>query len=252
MSSSIKKRCGRSFEGTPAKLGCAASVGSWGRYCAAPRWQSPASTAVGWKWTPRPCAASWGGLAFRTTRAIAPIGRELPPASRGPKRGEILFVEAAMMNSPDEQLILTGMLGEVMRESARAALSYLRSEGIHSGIDPLAFDRKSLHIDIPAGAVPKDGPSAGATILVALASLARGRPARSDTAVTGEITLRGKILPVGGVREKVLAAERAGIVTIVLPRANERDLDDLPEDTRLKLHFEFVDSADEVLELGLS
>ena len=157
-----------------------------------------------------------------------------------------------MMNSPDEQLILTGMLGEVMRESARAALSYLRSEGIHSGIDPLTFDRKSLHIHIPAGAVPKDGPSAGATILVALASLALGRPARSDTAVTGEITLRGKILPVGGVREKVLAAERAGIVTIVLPRANERDLDDLPEDTRLKLRFEFVDSADEVLELGLS
>jgi ATP-dependent Lon protease len=164
-----------------------------------------------------------------------------------PAGGDVLFVEAAMMPAQEEQLILTGMLGDVMRESAQAALTYLRSNAEHLGIDPQVFAGKAVHVHVPAGAVPKDGPSAGVTMLTALASLAVGRPVRPDVAMTGEITLRGKVLPVGGIREKVLAAYRAGIKTVILPRRNERDLDDVPEEVRRALRFVLVDSAEEVL-----
>jgi ATP-dependent Lon protease len=164
-----------------------------------------------------------------------------------PAGGDVLFVEAAMMPAQEEQLILTGMLGDVMRESAQAALTYLRSNAEHLGIDPRVFEGKAVHVHVPAGAVPKDGPSAGVTILTALASLASGRPVRPDVAMTGEITLRGKVLPVGGIREKVLAAYRAGIKTVILPRRNERDLEDVPEEVRQAMRFVLVDSAEEVL-----
>jgi ATP-dependent Lon protease len=168
-----------------------------------------------------------------------------------PTGGDVLFVEAAMMPSDDERLILTGMLGDVMRESAQAALSFVQSNAAELGIDPNIFKGKAVHLHVPAGAVPKDGPSAGVTIMTALASLATGRPVRSDLAMTGEITLRGKVLPVGGIREKVLAARRAGIKTVILPRRNERDLEDVAADLREEMEFIFVDSAEEVLPLAL-
>jgi ATP-dependent Lon protease len=159
-----------------------------------------------------------------------------------PVGGDILFVEATMMSGTDDRLILTGMLGEVMRESAQAALSYLRANAKRLGLDPNAFDRKIVHVHVPAGAIPKDGPSAGVTILAALASQATGRPVRNDIAMTGEITLRGKVLPVGGIKEKVLAAHRAGIRTIVLPRRNEGALEDVPQEVRKACNFIFVES----------
>jgi len=143
--------------------------------------------------------------------------------------------------------MLTGMLGEVMRESAQAALSYLRANAERLGADPNAFKRKIVHVHVPARATPKDGPSDGVTILAALASQATGKPVRNDIAMTGEITLRGKVLPVGGIKEKVLAAHRAGIQTVVLPRRNEGALDDVPPDVRDAFTFVFVQSADEVL-----
>jgi ATP-dependent Lon protease len=168
-----------------------------------------------------------------------------------PTGGDVLFVEAAMMASDDERLILTGMLGDVMRESAQAALSFVQSNADELGIDPTIFKGKAIHLHVPAGAVPKDGPSAGVTMMTALASLATSRPVRSDLAMTGEITLRGKVLPVGGIREKVLAARRAGIKTVILPRRNERDLEDVAADLREEMEFIFVDSAEEVLPLAL-
>jgi ATP-dependent Lon protease len=168
-----------------------------------------------------------------------------------PTGGDVLFVEATMMPSHEERLVLTGMLGDVMRESAQAALSYVRSNAVELGIDPTVFDGKTVHLHVPAGAVPKDGPSAGVTMATALVSLASGRPVRDDLAMTGEITLRGKVLPVGGIREKVLAAHRAGIKTVILPKRNERDLDDVPEELRQDLEFIPVDSAEEVIRTAL-
>jgi ATP-dependent Lon protease len=169
-----------------------------------------------------------------------------------PTGGDVLFVEATMMPSSEERLILTGMLGDVMRESAQAALSYVRSNAEALGIDPAVFAGKVVHLHVPAGAVPKDGPSAGVTMTTALTSLAKGRPVRSDLAMTGEITLRGKVLPVGGIREKVLAAHRAGIETVILPRRNERDLEDVPEELRGDMEFIFADSAEDVIPLALA
>jgi ATP-dependent Lon protease len=169
-----------------------------------------------------------------------------------PTGGDVLFIEAAMMPSNEEKLILTGMLGDVMRESAQAALSYVRSNAAALGVDPRAFEGKAVHLHVPAGAVPKDGPSAGITMTTALASLATGRPVRNDLAMTGEITLRGKILPVGGIREKVLAARRAGITTVILPARNERDLEDVAEDLRQGMEFIFADAAEDVLPIALT
>jgi ATP-dependent Lon protease len=168
-----------------------------------------------------------------------------------PTGGDILFVEAAVMPGEDDRLVLTGMLGDVMRESAQAALSYLRSNGARLGIDPRVLHRKTVHVHVPAGGIPKDGPSAGVTILVALASLAMGRPVRCDLAMTGEVTLRGRVLPVGGIKEKVLAAHRAGMRSVVLPARCEPQLDDVPDDVRRSLRFIFAESADEVLSAAL-
>ena len=149
-------------------------------------------------------------------------------------------------------LTLTGQLGEVMKESAQAALSYIRSRA-----DAPRHRRRLLRehatstSTCPAGAVPKDGPSAGVTMATALASLLTGRPVRHDVAMTGEITLRGKVLPVGGIKEKVLAAQRAGITTVILPKRNEKDLEDVPDSVRQEMTFVFVDTIDEVLEHAL-
>ena len=168
-----------------------------------------------------------------------------------PTGGDVLFVEATMMPSQEERLILTGMLGDVMRESAQAAASYVRSNAERLGIDPHLFEGKTIHLHVPAGAIPKDGPSAGVTMVVAIASLVSGRLVHSDVAMTGEITLRGKVLPVGGIKEKVLAAHRAGIKRVILPRHNEADLEDVPSELQRDLTIVLVDTADEVLEQAL-
>ncbi len=157
-----------------------------------------------------------------------------------------------MMPSSEERLVLTGMLGDVMRESAQAAVSYVWSNAEALDIDPKLFEGKTIHVHVPAGAIPKDGPSAGVTIVTALASLATQRPVRSEVAMTGEITLRGKVLPVGGIKEKVLAAHRAGIRSVILPRRNERDLEEVPEELRRQLRLVFVDDAEEVLHHALA
>lgn len=168
-----------------------------------------------------------------------------------PVGGDILFVEATAMNAREERLILTGMLGDVMRESAQAALSFVRSNAERLGIPSSALEGKAVHLHVPAGAIPKDGPSAGVAMMVAIASLASGIPVRADVAMTGEITLRGKVLRVGGVKEKVLAAERTGIEHVILPRFNQGDLDEVPEELRNKMQFHFVDTAEEALLVSL-
>jgi ATP-dependent Lon protease len=168
-----------------------------------------------------------------------------------PVGGDIIFIEAAMMPSHDNQLVLTGQLGDVMKESAMAALSYVRSNASQLGIEPTVFENKSFHIHVPSGAIPKDGPSAGVTIMTAIASLTSGRKARSDVAMTGEISLRGKVLPIGGIKEKVLAAHRAGIFTVILPKRNEPELEDLPSELRQQMRFVGVDDAREVLAVAL-
>jgi len=163
-----------------------------------------------------------------------------------PTGGEILFVESTRY-AGSGKLVLTGKLGEVMKESAQAALSYVRSRADQFHIPPKSFSRADLHVHVPSGAIPKDGPSAGVTIAVSLISLLTGKPVRPDVAMTGEITLRGRILPVGGIKEKVLAAQRAGIKTIILPRRNEKDLPDVPETARKGMTFHFAETVDEVL-----
>ncbi len=164
--------------------------------------------------------------------------------------GDILFIEASKMKGK-KVFKITGQLGEVMRESAEAALTYLRANAVHLGIEPDVFDTLDLHVHVPAGAIPKDGPSAGVTLLTALTSLMRGQVVRSDLAMTGEITLRGKVLPVGGVKEKVLAARRVGIREVVLPVRNEKDLVDVPAPLQEGMTFHFVENVDEVLQLAL-
>jgi ATP-dependent Lon protease len=186
-------------------------------------------------------------VAERTTRPGVATGLAWTPTG-----GDVLFVEVTMIPSTEERLILTGMLGDVMRESAQAAVSYVWSNAEALDIDPKLFESKTIHVHVPAGAIPKDGPSAGVTIVTALASLATRRPVRSDVAMTGEITLRGKVLPVGGIKEKVLAAHRLGIRTVILPRLNERDLEDVPEELRRELLFVRVDDAAEVLRHALA
>jgi ATP-dependent Lon protease len=167
-----------------------------------------------------------------------------------PVGGEILHVEALALPGKGE-LRLTGHLGEVMKESAQAAASYLRANAAKLGIPQEYFENHSFHVHVPAGAIPKDGPSAGITVLAALASVASGRPVRRDLAMTGEITLRGQILPVGGIKEKLLAALSAGISEVCLPKENARDLQELPRELRRTLQVHLVENALEVLELGL-
>jgi ATP-dependent Lon protease len=167
-----------------------------------------------------------------------------------PVGGDIIFVEATAVEGKKE-LKVTGQLGEVMRESADAALTYVRSRARSLKIDPAFFDRHAIHIHVPAGAVPKDGPSAGITMATALASAATGRLVRDDVAMTGEISLRGRVLPIGGIKEKALGAHRAGIRTIILPRRNMADLDDLPREVFDELTFVPVDTLDDVLAAAL-
>jgi len=167
-----------------------------------------------------------------------------------PTGGDILFVEATMMPG-QKSLVLTGQLGEVMKESAQAALSYLRSRAASLGISEDFYRDHDLHIHVPAGAIPKDGPSAGVTILTALASLLTCRPIKSDVAMTGEVTLRGTVLPVGGIKEKVLAASRSGIKHVILPERNRNDLEEIPEKVKGTLSFHLVKRMEEVLDLAL-
>ena len=162
-----------------------------------------------------------------------------------------MFVEATKMRGK-HGLTLTGQLGDVMKESARAALSFIRSHAKDLGIPDDFYDNQEIHIHVPAGAIPKDGPSAGVTMLCALASLLTGKPVSSDLAMTGEITLRGQVLPVGGIKEKVLAAHRAGIKEIILPKWNENDLEEVPKKVLKDMEFHFVETMDKVLETALA
>ncbi|MGI6296787.1 MAG: endopeptidase La [Armatimonadota bacterium] len=165
--------------------------------------------------------------------------------------GDIISIEVVLMRGEKGNLTLTGQLGDVMQESGKAALTYVRSRAGLLGVDEDFYAKADLHIHVPEGAVPKDGPSAGVTIATAIASAITRRPIRKDIAMTGEITLRGRVLPVGGIKEKVLAAHRAGIHTVILPKENEKDLEDIPEDVRHEMKFHFVVHTDEVLKMAL-
>jgi ATP-dependent Lon protease len=165
--------------------------------------------------------------------------------------GDVLFVEAAQMPGQSGRLVVTGQLGEVMRESARIALTYVRSHAAALGIDPQSPEGRELHVHVPAGAIPKDGPSAGITMVTAIASLLSGRPVKSTIGMTGEVTLQGRVLPIGGLKQKVLAAHAAGLTEVILPERNEPDLDDVPADVREKMRFYPVASVDQVLVLAL-
>ena len=167
-----------------------------------------------------------------------------------PTGGDIIFIEATKMKGK-KSLILTGSLGDVMKESAQAALSYIRSKSTDLNIAEDFFEENDIHLHVPAGAIPKDGPSAGVTMYTALSSLFTGKPVRSDIAMTGEITLRGAVLPVGGIKEKVLAAKRAGITKVILPKKNENNLEDVPESIKEGMEFFLVDTMDSVIEKAL-
>jgi ATP-dependent Lon protease len=164
--------------------------------------------------------------------------------------GEVLFVEAAVMDGGDG-LMLTGQLGDVMKESAHIALSWVRGHAADLGIEQNAFRRRSFHVHVPAGATPKDGPSAGVTMVTALASLLTQRPVRPTIGMTGEVTLQGRVLPIGGVKQKVLAAHAAGLTHVILPERNLADLDEVPADVRDQLTVHAVSTVDEVLALAL-
>jgi len=164
--------------------------------------------------------------------------------------GDVLFIEATGMPGKDG-LVLTGQLGDVMKESARIALSYVRGHGEEVGIAPDAFEDREFHVHVPAGAIPKDGPSAGITMTTALASLLSGRPVRHNVGMTGEVTLQGRVLPIGGLKQKVLAAHAAGLTDVILPERNRGDLDDVPDDVREKMTFHPVMTIGEVLSLAL-
>jgi ATP-dependent Lon protease len=185
-------------------------------------------------------------IAERTSRAGVATGLAWTPVG-----GDILFIEATKMRGKGD-LILTGSLGDVMKESAKAALSYIRSKASALKIDDKDLSKVDIHIHVPAGAIPKDGPSAGVTIFTALVSLLTDRKVHSDVAMTGEITLRGLVLPVGGIKEKVLAANRAGIAKVILPEKNKKDVDEIPETVRKNIELVFVREMDEVLSQAFS
>jgi len=165
--------------------------------------------------------------------------------------GDVLFVEAAAMPGNDG-LVLTGQLGDVMKESARIALSYVRSHAGELGIDRASFRSREFHIHVPAGATPKDGPSAGVTIVTAVTSLLSGRPVKHSLGMTGEVTLQGRVLPIGGVKQKVLAAHAAGLTDVILPDRNAADLEEVPAEVRERMRFHPVSSIDEVLAIALA
>ena len=164
--------------------------------------------------------------------------------------GDTLQIEVSLTPGKGK-LQLTGKLGDVMKESAQTALSYVRSLTDQLGIDAEFFDKHDLHIHVPEGAVPKDGPSAGITIVTGIVSAIMQKPIKREIGMTGEVTLRGRVLPIGGLKEKSLSAHRAGLTTIILPKDNERDIDDIPEGIREQLSFKLVSQAEEVLQLAL-
>jgi ATP-dependent Lon protease len=167
-----------------------------------------------------------------------------------PVGGDILFIEATATPGAG-RLILTGQLGDVMKESAQAALSIVKNRAVSFGIDPARFEKTDIHIHVPAGATPKDGPSAGVAMFMALVSLMTNRTISSDTAMTGEISLRGLVLPVGGIKEKVVAAHRAGLKRVMLPARNRRDFDDIPEEVRQQLTFTWLERVDDAVSTAL-
>src|SRR3954465_2609517 len=184
-------------------------------------------------------------VAFRTSRAGVATG--LAWTETG---GDVLFIEATLLPGGNQNIILTGQLGNVMQESARAALSHIRARTGELGISPDFLAKHDLHVHVPAGAIPKDGPSAGVTMATAILSAARNMPVRQDVAMTGEITLSGLVLPVGGIREKVLAAKRAGIGTVILPAMNEADLIELPEEVRREMTFVPAETLEQVVKVA--
>ena len=186
-------------------------------------------------------------VAFRTSRPGVATG--LAWTETG---GDVLFIEATLLPGGNQNIILTGQLGNVMQESARAAVSHLRARAGELGISPEFLAKHDLHVHVPAGAIPKDGPSAGVTIATAILSAARNRAVRQDVAMTGEITLSGLVLPIGGIREKALAARRYGIRTVILPALNEPDLEELPEEVRHDMTFVPVETLDQVIEVALA
>jgi len=164
--------------------------------------------------------------------------------------GDILFIEATAMPGGGH-LTVTGQLGDVMKESAMAAMSYVRTHSRELGLEDDYFQQHDIHIHVPAGAIPKDGPSAGVTMATAIASLVTGTPVSSEVAMTGEVTLTGQVLPIGGLKEKTLAAQRAGITTVIMPSRNEADLEDVPEELRKGMTFVPVDRVEEVWEAAM-
>jgi ATP-dependent Lon protease len=184
-------------------------------------------------------------VALRTSVPGVATGLAWTPAG-----GDILFIESSRVKGSGK-LILTGQLGDVMKESAQAAVTLVKSQADRLGIDPSQLDNVDLHIHVPAGAIPKDGPSAGVAMATSLASLLTRRTVRADVAMTGEISLRGVVLPVGGIKEKCVAASRAGIRTVILPARNRRDLEDIPESVRKRLEFVWAEKIDDVLSRAL-
>jgi ATP-dependent Lon protease len=184
--------------------------------------------------------------AFRLSRAGVATGLAWTEVG-----GDVLYIEAVLLPGGAGHLTLTGQLGNVMQESARAALSHVRQQASALGITPETLSKQDLHIHVPAGAIPKDGPSAGVTMATAIVSAARGTTVRSDVAMTGEITLSGLVLPVGGIREKAMAARRQGIKTVVLPQGNMQDLVELPEEVRRDMTFVPATTLDDVLKVAL-
>jgi ATP-dependent Lon protease len=165
--------------------------------------------------------------------------------------GDVLFVEADAMKAKAPGLTLTGQLGDVMKESARIALTYVRAHADELSIPDDAFEEREFHVHVPAGAIPKDGPSAGVTMTTALASLLSERPVRHTVGMTGEVTLQGRVLPIGGLKQKVLAAHAAGLTDVILPERNRGDLDDVPEDVRAQMAFHPVMTIGEALDIAL-
>ena len=241
------RRSARSSPITPARPACATSSAKSPRSAGSRPAAGPRASADTTTIEPNDVAELLGPSRF--FRELADR-TGIPGVSTGlawtPTGGEILFIEASGMPGKG-MLTLTGLLGDSMRESAQAALSYLRSHAKLLSVDISRFGKTDLHIHVPGGAVPKDGPSAGVAIAAALISLFRDQPIQANLAMTGEVTLTGRVLPVGGVREKILAARRAGIETVLLPRHNEKDLVDIPAEVKADLTLRFVDTLDDVV-----
>ena len=205
--------------------------------------------------TPQQIETDLGAPRFRTDMEVAERTRR-PGVAVGlawtPVGGDVLFIEAGRMPGGSKGLIMTGQLGPVMQESVQAALTWVRGSAEKYGIDPNLFKSIDIHIHVPAGAIPKDGPSAGITMAAALVSMLTGRPVRANLAMTGEITLTGQVLPVGGIKEKVLAAKRSGVTEVILPSENEVDVkEDLKTEQVGEMKMHFVRSMEEVVELAL-